>query len=108
MRQGVYDIFASAAAVVKVLAEDKLEQFADRVHTRILEGREEKGKPAEYVTKQQQKYCDFVQKNAQPFQKFLDKPGGPAQSLTLATCKVMLCVVLLCRVGCLLQFGMGC
>jgi len=61
--------------VVKVLAEDKLEQFADRVQTRILEGGEEKGKPAEYVTKQQQKYCDLVQKNAQPFQKFLDKSG---------------------------------
>ena len=59
-----------AAAVVRVLAEDKLEQFADRVQTRILEGREEKGNSAEDVTKQQQNYCDFVQTNAQKFQKF--------------------------------------
>ena len=69
-----------AAAVVRVLAEDKLEQFADRVQTRILEGREEKGNSAEDVTKQQQKYCDFVQTNAQSFQKLLDKSGGPVCS----------------------------
>ncbi|DBB01795.1 TPA: hypothetical protein ACH3X1_000410 [Trebouxia sp. C0004] len=83
-----------------ILAEDKLEQFADRVQTRILEGRKEKGKPAEYVAKQQQKYCD-LQKNAQPFQKFLDKSGGPVCSrptLTFATCIVM---PVLCCFACL-------
>ena len=80
MRQGVHDASVFAAAVVRVLVEDKLEQFADRVQTRILEGREEKVKSAEYVTKQQQKYYDSVQKHAQPFQKFLDKSGGPVCS----------------------------
>lgn len=80
VQQAVHDPSVFAAAVVKVLAEDKLEQFADRLQTRILEGREEKGKSAEHVTKQQQEYCDFAQNNAQSFQKFLDKSGGPVCS----------------------------
>ncbi len=69
-----------AGIVVRVLAEDKLELFADRVQTRMLEGREEKGRTPEGVLKQQQKYSDFVQRNGQPFQAFLDKSGGPTCS----------------------------
>lgn len=69
-----------AATVVRVLAEDKLEQFVDRVQTRILEGREEKGRTSEGVLKQQQTNSDFVQRNGQPFQAFLDKSGWPTCS----------------------------
>ncbi|KAL3131747.1 hypothetical protein ABBQ38_007467 [Trebouxia sp. C0009 RCD-2024] len=65
----------TADTVVKTLAEDKLEQFADRVQTRILEGKEERGVTPERVLSQQQKYSTFVQRNAGPFQAFMHKSG---------------------------------
>jgi len=80
------------------------------VQTRMLEGREEKGRTPEGVLKQQQKYSDFVQRNGQPFQAFLDKSGGPTCSClnpVFGNYTVMPYVVLLCRFG-LLQFRMAC
>jgi len=90
------------AAVLRVLAEDKLEQFADQVQTRIFEGREEAGVGPDRAQKQQQKYNTFIQRNAGPFQAFLTKSGGTfCACLTLTPAiYVVLYVALFCRPGC--------
>lgn len=61
--------------VVRALAEERLEQFADRVKARIMQGREEKELTPERVLRQQQTYRKFVQRNCQPCQEFLNKSG---------------------------------
>lgn len=81
----------TADTVVKTLAEDKLEQFADRVQTRILEGKEERGVTPERVLSQQQKYSTFVQRNAGPFQAFMHKSGG-VSNLWALSLRSSLCV----------------
>ncbi len=88
--------------ILKVLAQDKLEYFADRVQTRIWEGREDVGADPLGAQKQRQKYNTFVQRNAGPFEAFSTKSSGTCcDCLTLTPALyVMLCVALSCRSGC--------
>ncbi len=64
-----------AGAVLKVLAEERLEQFADRVQTRILEGKPG-GIRSSHAGNQQDKYDSFLQNHAETFQAFLNHSGG--------------------------------
>lgn len=67
-------MYVVADAVLKVLAEERLEQFADRVQTRILEGKPA-GVKSNHAGNQQNKYDRFFQNHAQTFQAFLKHSG---------------------------------
>jgi len=65
----------TADAILKVLAEERLEQFADRVQTRILEGKPA-GVKGSHAGRQQDKYDNILQNHAETFQAFLNHSGG--------------------------------
>ena len=58
-----------------MLAEERLEEFADRVQTRILEGKPA-GVKGSRAGMQQDKYNDILQNHAETFQAFLNYSGG--------------------------------
>ena len=67
-------IFA-ADAVLKVLAEEKLEHFADRVQTRIIQGKQATVSGSH--TKNLQDECDsFLHTHEDTFQALLNHSGG--------------------------------
>jgi len=65
----------TAGAIIKVLAEERLQQFADRVQTRILEGRSA-GVKGSHAGRQQDKCNNVLQNTAETFQAFLSHSGG--------------------------------
>ncbi|DBB17194.1 TPA: hypothetical protein ACH3X3_014258 [Trebouxia sp. C0006] len=65
---------SQTGAIIKVLAEEKLEEFADRVQTRILEGKPA-GVKGSRAGMQQDKYNDILQNHAETFQAFLNYSG---------------------------------
>ena len=64
----------SAVAILKVLAEERLEQFADRVQTRIIQGKTATVEDSQ-AQHQQQQCDDFVHKHEGIFQAFLTQSG---------------------------------
>ena len=58
-----------------MLAEERLEEFADRVQTSILEGKPA-GVKGSRAGMQQDKYNDILQNHAETFQAFLNYSGG--------------------------------
>jgi len=65
----------TAGAIIKVLAKERLEQFADRVQTRILEGKPA-GVKGSRAGRQQDKHDNILQNHAETFQAFLNHSGG--------------------------------
>ncbi|KAL3130865.1 hypothetical protein ABBQ38_000195 [Trebouxia sp. C0009 RCD-2024] len=61
-------------AVLKVLAEERLEQFADQVQTRILEGKQARVSGS-HAGNQQDKYDSFLHTHEETFQAFLEHSG---------------------------------
>lgn len=58
-----------------MLAEERLEHFADRVQTRILDGKQA-GVKSSHAGNQQDKYSKFLRTHEKAFQAFLHHSGG--------------------------------
>lgn len=82
------DLYFAADAVLKVLAEERLEQFADQVQTRILEGKPA-GVNSSHAGNQQNTYDKFFQNHAQTFQAFL-KHSGESWRVFLCVARTLL------------------
>lgn len=65
-----------------MLAEERLEQFADQVQTRILEGKQARVSGS-HAGNQQDKYDSFLHTHEETFQAFLEHSGGTGTRLCL-------------------------
>ena len=92
-------MYFAADAVLKVLAEERLEQFADRIQTRIVEGKPA-GVKSSHAGNQQNKYDSFFQNHAQSFQAFPKHSGESCLELCCNSVRVVFLQVWLTNLMC--------